>query len=92
MNDTHIADAMRSHIEACKASGITTKAYCLEHNIKRSGYYYWQNKLQPQLQPGKFLRIAPALSNAPVNIIFINGNLISFEVMPPVEYLKQLIS
>jgi hypothetical protein len=92
MENTSIAETMRSHIEACKASGITAKAYCLEHQIKRSVYYYWQNKLLAQLQPGKFIRIAPVVSNMAVSIIFTNGNRISFEAMPPVEYVKQLMS
>ncbi len=92
MENTNIADTMRSHIEACKASGITAKAYCYEHQIKHSVYYYWQKKLKPQIQNGKFIRIAPVVSNIPVSIIFTNGNRISFEAMPPVEYLKQLMS
>ena len=92
MDNTNIAEEMRSHFEACKASGITAKAYCLRHQIKHSVYYYWQKKLQPPSHPGKFIRIAPVVSTAPVSIIFTNGNRISFEAMPPVEYVKQLLS
>jgi hypothetical protein len=92
MEDTNIAETMRSHFKACKASGLTIKAYCLTHQIKHSVYYYWQKKLQPQLQPGKFVQIAPVVSNAPMSVIFTNGNRISFEAMPPVEYVKQLLS
>ena len=86
------AQTMQSHIEACKASGITVKDYCLRHDIKHSNYYYWQKKLQPPLQSGKFISITPQLLNAPVTIFFTNGNRISFECMPPAEYLKQLMS
>jgi hypothetical protein len=82
---------MRSHIEACKASGITVKAYCLQHQLSYSNYYYWQKKLQPQ-QAGKFISITPPLPMAGVSITFANGNRISFESMPPVEYVKQLMS
>jgi len=92
MENTSIAETMRFHIAACKASSLTAKAYCLEHQIKHSVYYYWQKKLQPQLQSGRFIKIAPVLSNAPVSIIFMNGNRISFEAMPPVEYVKHLMS
>jgi hypothetical protein len=92
MENTTMAETMRSHIETCKASGLSVKAYCLAHQIKHSVYYYWQKKLHPPLPPGKFVRIAPALSNVPVSIVFANGNRISFEAMPPVEFIKQLMS
>ncbi len=82
---------MQSHIKACKASSLTVKAYCLLHDIKHSNYYYWQKKLQPR-QAGKFISLAPPPAIAGVNITFPNGNRITFEFMPPAEYLKQLMS
>lgn len=85
------AQLMQTHIEACKASGLTVRAYCLEHQIKFSNYYYWQNKLQLPA-PGKFIPITPLLLTVPVSITFTNGKCISFETMPPVEYVKQLMS
>lgn len=81
---------MKQHIDACKASGQTVAQYCSSQQIKAHQYYYWQKKLQP-IAPGKFISIAPHLSNAPVRIDFTNGNRISFETMPPVEYIKQLM-
>jgi transposase-like protein len=59
---------MEQHIAACKASGKSVESYCKEQQLKPSLYYYWRKKLQPQ-QPGKFISIAPLLSNAPVSII-----------------------
>jgi hypothetical protein len=82
---------MQQHIDACKASGQTVTAYCSGHPIKAHQYYYWQKKLQPSA-PGKFISIAPLLSNALVSIDFTNGNRIRFETLPPVEYIKQLMS
>lgn len=92
MEHTNItqAHAMQAHITACKASGITVVAYCLQHQIKPSHYYYWQNKLQPQ-RAGKFIAIAPPSVTAPVSIIFTNGNRICFENMPPADYVKSLV-
>lgn len=87
------AQTMQFHIAACKASGITVHAYCLQHHIKYSNYYYWQKKLQPQSKRvGKFISIAPPPPIAGVRITFTNGNRISFEGIPPVDYLKQLMS
>ena len=83
---------MQTHIAACKASGKTVEDYCMEHELKASNYYYWRKKLQPPPQPGKFIPITPLLSTAPVRITFTNGIYVSFEIMPPVDYVKQLVS
>lgn len=85
------SQTMQSHIEACKASGMTVKAYCLQHHIKYSNYYYWQKKLQSQ-QACKFINITPPLPIAGMSVTFTNGNRISFECMPPVDYVKYLMS
>ena len=85
------SELMRTHIAACKLSKMKVEAYCIEHQLKPSNYYYWQKKLEPK-QPGIFISIMPVLTIAPVSIIFTNGKRISFEVMPPVEYIQQLMS
>jgi transposase-like protein len=89
---TNRSELMRTHIAACKASGKTVEDYCKEHELKPSNYYYWRKKLQPSQEPGKFISITPLLANAPVRISFTNGIHISFETMPPVDYIKQLVS
>ena len=33
-------------IRDCKASGLTIAAYCREHNISRSTYFYWQREIK----------------------------------------------
>jgi hypothetical protein len=48
--------------------------------------------MQPQLPPGKFISITPQLFNAPVTIVFTNGNRMIFEAIPPAEYIKQLMA
>ena len=87
---TH-AQAMAVHIAACKASGITVKAYCLQHKIKISNYYYWQHKLLPR-PAGKFISFTPPSATAPVSIIFTSGTRICFENIPPVDYVKNLLN
>lgn len=91
MDHKNIAEPMQSHLAAHKSSGMTVKSYCHQHQIKVHQYYYWQKKLQPQ-QPGKFISVAPLIANVPVSITFTNGKRISFEAMPPVEYIQQLMS
>jgi hypothetical protein len=82
---------MQAHIDACKASGKTVVEYCSQHQLKVHQYYYWRKKLQPP-EPGKFIPITALLSNAPVRISFTNGIHINFETLPPVDYVKQLLS
>ncbi len=82
---------MQSHIAACKLSGIPVAAYCHQHQLKRSNYYYWQHKLRP-VPIGKFIPITPAPATAPVSIIFTSGTRICFENMPPVDYVKNLVN
>jgi hypothetical protein len=84
------SELMAQHIASCKASGKTVELYCKEQQLKPSYYYYWRKKLQLQ-QAGKFISIAPLLSNAQVSIVFTNGNRICFETMPPADYVKQLM-
>jgi hypothetical protein len=93
MEQSRIAQSelMRQHIAACNASGKSVESYCKEHQLKPSIYYYWRKKIAPQ-QEGKFISIALPLSNGPVSIVFTNGTRICFETMPPVDYVKQLMS
>ncbi len=91
INTSH-GEIMAAHIANCKASGITVRAYCLEHNIKPSNYYYWLSKSQDPLPPGKFISIPAAVTNVPVYIAFANGTHVCFENMPPAEYVKKIVS
>ena len=91
INTPH-GEKMIAHIASCKASGINVRAYCLEHNIKPSNYYYWLSKNKAPLPPGKFISIPVQETNAPVYIDFTNGIRVCFENMPPAEYIKKIVS
>jgi transposase-like protein len=84
-------ETMRLHIAACKASGQTVAAYCGSHQLKPHQYYYWQKRVQLEQAPGKFLSITPLVTNAPILLTLVNGNRISFETLPPLAYLQQLL-
>lgn len=88
---TNRADAMRQHIASCMESRKSVDHYCAEHAINPSSYYYWRKKLFPA-PPGKFISIAPAVSNSPFTILFTTGHRMVFETLPSVEYVKQLVS
>jgi hypothetical protein len=85
-----IADTMRLHLSACKSSGLTVEQYCRQNQLKPSYYYYWRKKLQPT-EPCRFVSIVAPASASVFSIIFTTGHRICFEVMPPVDYLKQLM-
>lgn len=82
---------MQQHIAACTASGKSIEAYCNEQQLKPHIYYYWRKKLAPPPPAGKFISITPLVSAAPVSIVFTNGTRICFEMMPPTDYVKQLL-
>ncbi len=92
MEQSTIKELMQQHITACTVSGKSVESYCNEHQLKPHIYYYWRKKLEPQQQPGKFISIASPLFNSPISIIFTNGKRICFDTMPPVDYVKQLMS
>ena len=94
MENINIAhgERMIAHIASCKASGMKVRAYCLEHKLTVSNYYYWLAKSQDKTTPGKFISIPAPVTNVPVYITFANGTRVCFEDMPPADYVKKLLS
>ena len=89
--DTSQQQIMQAHVAALKLSGQTVAEYCVQHKIKAHQYYYWQKRVQLEQAPGKFLSITPLVTNAPILLTLVNGNRISFETLPPLAYLQQLL-
>lgn len=87
---TKQSEIMRAHISACRANKMKVSKYCTQHQLKTSNFYYWEKKLSPQ-QAGNFIHVTPIISDAPVSIVFINGKRLSFEALPPVDYVLQLM-
>ena len=83
---------MLAHIAICKASGMKVRAYCLEHKLTPSNYYYWLAKSEGKIPPGKFISIPAPVINVPFYIAYTNGTRICFETMPPADYVKKLVS
>ena len=83
---------MVAHIAACKASGMNVRAYCLEHKLASSNYYYWLAKSRKPTSTGEFISIYAPVTDVPVYIAFPNGTRICFENIPPVDYVKKLVS
>ena len=42
----NLAAHWRSHIDAWQRSGLSQAAYCREHQLVKSRFTYWKNKLQ----------------------------------------------
>ena len=90
-NNITQAQVMQAHIAACILSGITVAAYCHHQQLKRSNYYYWQDKLR-RVPIGKCIPIIPPQATAPVSIIFTSGHRICFKNMPSADYVKNLVN
>lgn len=89
-----MADQMRHHIEACKASGMYVEQYCDLHQIKPSAYFYWRKKLMgsSKADTGAFIQLQVPSSTCGVEVVFANGVRIHFASQVSADYLKQLIS
>ncbi len=74
-NITSHAEIMVTHIAVCKTSDINVRAYCLEHKLKPSNYYYWLAKSREPLSGGKFMfiPIPIAVFSVPLYIVFTNA-------------------
>ncbi len=82
---------MRLHIESCKASGQTVIAYCHQHGLAPSKFYYWQKRLQDADVSSGFLQIpAHSTQNSNASIHFPNGISISFAGNESITVLKEL--
>lgn len=57
---TNRAEMMRAHIAACQSEGMTVVAYCKEHGLVPSNYYYWQKKLNAVAPKAAFTKVLAA--------------------------------
>jgi hypothetical protein len=89
-----MAQQMRQHIEACKASGMYVEEYCKLNQVRPSSYYYWRKKILGAAKPntGAFIRLQPSAPVGSVEVVFASGVKIYFDNLVPVEYLKQLVN
>ena len=87
------AELLKFHINQQPLSGLKVQQYRNEHSINKSTFYYWMKKLSEAHQStGEFIELHPtAFSQGNMTIHFSNTVSICFEVLPPLDYLKQLI-
>jgi hypothetical protein len=90
--DTSRSTAMRQHIEACKESKQTIVAYCKDHQLAPSIFYYWQKRLRPTDANPAFSQLLPeAADTAAVTIHFPNGVRVEFSGSVIPSSLKELV-
>ncbi len=64
------------HLEQCRQSPLTQKAYCQQHDLKRHQFYYWKKRLASHHERGSFLPVALDLkSSGAVNPASQSGNV-----------------
>jgi hypothetical protein len=89
--DSIQAAQMRSHIESCKANGLTVTVYCKEHQLAPSTFYYWQKRLSSAVAEPGFTQFSPVLADgASATIHFPNGVRIVFSGSVSCSSLKEL--
>ena len=66
---TEKRSAWADHIQNQRNSGITQKAYCLQHGIQPHQFWYWQRKLRSSLvTPAKRADKQPTSAFMPVKV------------------------
>jgi hypothetical protein len=90
--DTTRAESMRQHIEACKKSRQSIVAYCRDHQIAPSVFYYWQKRLQASDINPAFTQLLPETADTvAATIHFPNGVRIVFSGSVSCSSLKELV-
>ena len=90
-------DVMKQHLEQWKASGITQRAYCRQHNIPHHIFSYYKKKLQAKHLPSTTAAfknqlipvVLVAQEGASENIIIHHRNGFSFDINPNTQ-LREL--
>jgi hypothetical protein len=86
-----VAEQMRQHIEACKASNLTVVEYCKQHQFLPARYYYWQSRLKPVAPKAPFTQLLPEpIESGTVSIYFPNGVRMVFSGTVSCSSLKEL--
>ena len=83
---------MQTHIDNCTSTGLSIKRYCEVNELNPSVYYYWVKRLKSNAT-GNFIHLSMDTSpKSGCSILFCNGHKFSFDALPPVDYLKKLLS
>ena len=63
----------QKHLEACKQSELTQKAYCAQHGLSTKSFYHWLRKEKDALAATK-----PSLTLVPISVVgaATTGNVI----------------
>jgi hypothetical protein len=87
-------------IKAYQKSGLSKSKYCSQNNIKVSQFFYWCNKLYPDLKSiehsarakkNDFLPVLSAVKPS-LAIELSNGLKVKFESIPEPIWLSKLLS
>lgn len=98
MEKTFNRDSMFKHVAQYRASGQSVVSYCTKHHIRPHNFYYWLNrfKLEQRVESAtrEFVEIpiAPTFSSPHVQLRTSQGHILDFTVLPPVDYLRQLLA
>lgn len=89
-HDPTKAEYWHGHVQAWRASGLSQRAYCRQHDINPHRLSYWSRR-PTQPEPGLTLiplDVRPAAS--PMTLVGADWRL-EFNQTPPAEWLAQLL-
>lgn len=86
-------DQMRFHIESHRSSGLSVVAYCKQHNLVKSNFYYWLKKLSKASKPVSFVPITvdPLAADSTVEVHFPSGVYVVFSGSVKASLLKEVV-
>lgn len=102
-NSKKSSDSWTKTILAYENSNLTKAEFCNKNNIPTNKFYYWCNKLRPDLkydinietsESSSFLPIKSSnfIENQEISIYFNNGTRVKFDKIPSSKWVADLIS
>ena len=100
-NSKKSAKSWERIISAYDKSNLGKSDFCNENNLKPSIFYYWCNKLRPDLKSPEytarsssnpFLPVKTSSKNESFNITLENGLAIKFSSLPEPSWIAKLIT
>ena len=48
----------KQHVLSCQESELTPGEYCCQHNLKKSRFYYWRRRINPEPVPVALVQLS----------------------------------
>ena len=94
--DVDVRQQMFNVITDWQQSGLSQKAYCIQHNVRYHVFHYWYKvyRNKSSLPEASFvkLNVTPLAGSSLVELICTDGKRLVFHQLVSADYFKALIS